>query len=127
MRMRSSRLSTNTMLLLHTRSLKALNIPQSSLKQGANQAGKATPSQLYARSISSWVDLQSNESKSLKRALQTALINTARRVRRTSTIELVVLRREDERREPEVRHNPGQKREVAFVLPDRGQSERGEV
>jgi hypothetical protein len=113
MHRRSSRHSTNTMLLLHTtnvRSLKALDIPKTSLKQRTNQTSE-----------------EGNKRKRLKRALQATLVDAGRGVRRTSAIVLVVLRRENKRREPEVRQNPRQGGEVAFVLLNRGQSERGEV
>lgn len=112
MHRRTSR-STNTMLLLDTTDmhcLEALDIPKPRLKQGTHQAGE-----------------ESNERKSLERALQTALADAARRVCRTTAIILVVLRREDERREPQVRQDPGQGREVAFVLPYCGQDGRKEV
>lgn len=90
--------------------LEALDIPKPRLKKGTHQAGE-----------------ESNERKSLECALQTALVDAARRVRRTAAVVLVVLRRKDERREPQVRQDPGQGREIAFVVPDCKQGDRNEV
>jgi hypothetical protein len=70
--------------------------------------------------------LQSKESKSRKCLLQAALVNQARGVVRAAA-GAVVLRREDESREPEVGEDPGERSEVALVGFHEGQDEGGEV
>jgi hypothetical protein len=80
-------------------------------------------------SFSAWngVDLQSEESKCLKRLLQAAVVEEGRRIDGTATIVVVVLHREDEGREPEVGEYPSQRGEVALVEFHKGQDEGGEV
>ena len=98
------------MTLLRTgsmRSLEALDIPKTGLKQGTNQGGE-----------------ERNEGERLNGALQAAFVDVAWRVCRTAAIVLVVLYCEDERREPEVTQDPHYGREVAFVVPDRRQEHR---
>jgi len=93
-----------------TRVVKAVGIVNPSLQKGTNKICE-----------------ESDESKRLERLLQAALVDQRRRVNRTTAIVVVVLRREDERREPEVREDPGERGEVAFVGFEEGQGDGGEV
>lgn len=70
--------------------------------------------------------LQSEESKSLERLLERALVDHPRRVDLT-VVEVVILSREDEGREPEVREDPCYGAEVALVFVVGGEEHGGEV
>ena len=72
-------------------------------------------------------DLQGNESECFKCALQVALVDEARRVHGTSTVVVVVLRREDEGCKPEVGQDPGKWGKVALVGLQSWQDECGKV
>jgi hypothetical protein len=71
-------------------------------------------------------NLQSNESKSLKCLLHAALVHKRRRAK-CATAVFVVLRREDEGSEPEVREDPGERSKVSFVRFHGGERESGKV
>ena len=105
--MNSSRLMRRSKDLIRTsrmaRVVEAVGIVNPGLKKRANEVCEAvTQIRILPINPTNNENLQSNKSKRLERLLQAALVDKSGRVDRAPTIVVVVLRRENERREPEV-------------------------
>jgi len=88
--------------------LESLEIPESCLEDETNEVGE-----------------EGNKCERLQCPLEFWFINAGGRMRRDSKV--IILRREDEGREPKVRKDPGNRGKVSLVRLDSREKQRGDV